>query len=78
MAAGAGHEINNPLAVISGQAQYLLGHAEEWFTEAGREKLAQARAAAARREAALEAGFTEEQRKIARAWLEGVTTACGS
>jgi signal transduction histidine kinase len=24
-AAGAGHEINNPLAVISGQAQYLLG-----------------------------------------------------
>jgi signal transduction histidine kinase len=30
-AAGAGHEINNPLAVISGQAQYLLGHAAEWF-----------------------------------------------
>jgi signal transduction histidine kinase len=26
MAAGAGHEINNPLAVISGQAQYLLAH----------------------------------------------------
>lgn len=25
-AAGAGHEINNPLAVISGQAQYLLGY----------------------------------------------------
>jgi two-component system, NtrC family, sensor kinase len=25
-AAGAGHEINNPLAVISGQAQYLMGH----------------------------------------------------
>jgi signal transduction histidine kinase len=25
-AAGAGHEINNPLAVISGQAQYLLGN----------------------------------------------------
>ncbi len=24
LAAGAGHEINNPLAVISGQAQYLL------------------------------------------------------
>ena len=24
-AAGAGHEINNPLAVISGQAQFLLG-----------------------------------------------------
>jgi signal transduction histidine kinase len=27
-AGGAGHEINNPLAVISGQAQYLLGHAD--------------------------------------------------
>ncbi len=34
-AAGAGHEINNPLAVISGQAQYLLGHQEEWFTDEG-------------------------------------------
>jgi signal transduction histidine kinase len=30
-AAGAGHEINNPLAVISGQAQYLLNHEREWF-----------------------------------------------
>jgi signal transduction histidine kinase len=28
-AAGAGHEINNPLAVISGQAQYLLGNEAE-------------------------------------------------
>jgi signal transduction histidine kinase len=28
-AAGAGHEINNPLAVISGQAQYLLQHEDE-------------------------------------------------
>ena len=28
-AAGAGHEINNPLAVISGQAQYLLGHEDD-------------------------------------------------
>ncbi len=28
-AAGAGHEINNPLAVISGQAQYLLRTIEE-------------------------------------------------
>ena len=28
-AAGAGHEINNPLAVISGQAQYLLGREAE-------------------------------------------------
>jgi signal transduction histidine kinase len=26
LAAGAGHEINNPLAVISGQAQYLMHH----------------------------------------------------
>jgi signal transduction histidine kinase len=30
-AAGAGHEINNPLAVISGQAQYLLAHKGDWF-----------------------------------------------
>ena len=30
-AAGAGHEINNPLAVISGQAQYVLAHADSWF-----------------------------------------------
>jgi signal transduction histidine kinase len=30
-AAGAGHEINNPLAVISGQAQYLLAHEPNWF-----------------------------------------------
>jgi signal transduction histidine kinase len=29
LAAGAGHEINNPLAVISGQAQYLLNHEGE-------------------------------------------------
>jgi signal transduction histidine kinase len=29
LAAGAGHEINNPLAVISGQAQYLLYRASE-------------------------------------------------
>jgi two-component system, NtrC family, sensor kinase len=34
-AAGAGHEINNPLAVISGQAQYLLGHEANWFTGEG-------------------------------------------
>jgi signal transduction histidine kinase len=36
-AAGAGHEINNPLAVISGQAQYLLGHAAEWYEGEGQE-----------------------------------------
>jgi signal transduction histidine kinase len=29
LAAGAGHEINNPLAVISGQAQYLLKQEED-------------------------------------------------
>src|SRR5205085_3099976 len=29
LAAGAGHEINNPLAVISGQAQYHLKHEED-------------------------------------------------
>jgi signal transduction histidine kinase len=34
LAAGAGHEINNPLAVISGQAQYLLGH-PDFFTAEG-------------------------------------------
>jgi signal transduction histidine kinase len=33
-AAGAGHEINNPLAVISGQAQYLLHHEKDWFAAA--------------------------------------------
>jgi signal transduction histidine kinase len=32
-AAGAGHEINNPLAVISGQAQYLMGRPAEWHQE---------------------------------------------
>jgi signal transduction histidine kinase len=31
LAAGAGHEINNPLAVISGQAQYLLARREKLF-----------------------------------------------
>ncbi len=32
-AAGAGHEINNPLTVISGQAQYVLSHGEEWLSD---------------------------------------------
>jgi signal transduction histidine kinase len=36
-AAGAGHEINNPLAVISGQAQYLLHHE----TDAAKQKALQ-------------------------------------
>ena len=31
LSAGAGHEINNPLAVISMQAQYLLGHQTDWL-----------------------------------------------
>ncbi len=35
--AGAGHEINNPLAVISGQAQYLLHHE----ADAGKQKALQ-------------------------------------
>jgi signal transduction histidine kinase len=36
-AAGAGHEINNPLAVISGQAQYLLSHESDWFQTSAEE-----------------------------------------
>ncbi len=36
-AGGAGHEINNPLAVISGQAQYLLAHEGDWFREDARD-----------------------------------------
>jgi signal transduction histidine kinase len=32
-AAGAGHEINNPLAVISGQAQYILARSADWLVE---------------------------------------------
>jgi signal transduction histidine kinase len=38
LAAGAGHEINNPLAVISGQAQHLLQHE----ADPGRQKSLQA------------------------------------
>jgi two-component system NtrC family sensor kinase len=41
-AAGAGHEINNPLAVISGQAQYLLSHQRDWFREEAEEAPRQA------------------------------------
>src|SRR5262249_37523835 len=44
-AAGARHEINNPLAVTSGQAQYLLGHAAEWFAGAPEADAAPARKA---------------------------------
>src|SRR5262249_13520364 len=44
LAAGAGHEINNPLAVISGQAQYLLSQETEpgVFAEAARGNRAKA------------------------------------
>ena len=38
-AAGAGHEINNPLAVISGQAQYLLAHEAEAARRTSLEKI---------------------------------------
>lgn len=38
-AAGAAHEINNPLAVISGQAQYLLGHEAETARQQSLQKI---------------------------------------
>lgn len=41
-AAGAGHEINNPLAVISGQAQYLLKHERDWLSSDSEGKAASA------------------------------------
>jgi two-component system, NtrC family, sensor kinase len=41
-AAGAGHEINNPLAVISGQAQYLLKHERDWLASDSEGKAASA------------------------------------
>jgi signal transduction histidine kinase len=40
-AAGAGHEINNPLAVISGQAQYLLGYEDEPSRQQSLQKIIQ-------------------------------------
>lgn len=46
------------------------------ITEAGRALLKQARIAVARREAELEAGFSQEQRAAVRAWLEGIAEAC--
>ncbi|WP_242910513.1 MarR family winged helix-turn-helix transcriptional regulator [Actinomadura terrae] len=46
------------------------------ITDSGRERLAEARVAVARREAELEAAFTSEQRSAARDWLDGVATAC--
>jgi two-component system NtrC family sensor kinase len=41
-AAGAGHEINNPLAVMSGQAQYLLNHERDWLSGDSEGKAAKA------------------------------------
>jgi DNA-binding MarR family transcriptional regulator len=46
------------------------------ITEAGRERLALARVAVARREAELEAGFTAEQRAAVRDWMDGIAQAC--
>ncbi|WP_433334597.1 MarR family winged helix-turn-helix transcriptional regulator [Spirillospora sp. CA-294931] len=46
------------------------------ITEEGRALLDKARVAVARREADLEAAFTEEQRENIRAWLEGIAEAC--
>lgn len=40
-AAGAGHEINNPLAVISGQAQYLLPQEEDPARQRSLQKIIQ-------------------------------------
>jgi signal transduction histidine kinase len=51
-AAGASHEINNPLAVISGQAQYILGHRSDWLaadTDGSAKQALQAIIAQARR-----------------------------
>ncbi len=39
LAAGAGHEINNPLAVISGQAQYLLSREPDQDRRAALQKI---------------------------------------
>jgi DNA-binding MarR family transcriptional regulator len=46
------------------------------ITEAGRALLKQARIAVHRREAELEAGFSEDERAAVRAWLEGIAEAC--
>lgn len=42
LAAGAGHEINNPLAIISGQAQYLLSRRERLFVPESAGKVVEA------------------------------------
>lgn len=46
------------------------------LTDQGRALLAEARVAVARREAELEAGFTEEQRQAVRDWMAGIAEAC--
>lgn len=46
-------------------------------TDLGRDRLAEARVAVARREADFEAGFTEEERKAVRAWMAGIAESCG-
>lgn len=46
------------------------------ITDAGRDRLAKARVLVARREAELEATFTDEERAAVRAWLEGIARAC--
>lgn len=46
-------------------------------TDLGRERLAAARVAVGRREAEIEAAFTQDQRQAVREWLKGVSEACG-
>ncbi|MEV6066757.1 MarR family transcriptional regulator [Nocardia sp. NPDC052001] len=46
------------------------------ITEAGRERLAAARVAVARREAELEAAMTPKQRETVRDWFTGISEAC--
>jgi DNA-binding MarR family transcriptional regulator len=46
------------------------------LTDLGRRRFAEAQPAVVRREAELEAAFTDEQRQAVRAWLAGVSGAC--
>jgi DNA-binding MarR family transcriptional regulator len=47
-----------------------------FLTDRGRRRLTKARVAAAKREQEMEAGFTPEERKTIRAWLDGVAGNC--
>jgi DNA-binding MarR family transcriptional regulator len=47
-----------------------------FLTDSGRRRLAEAKVAAARCEEEMEAGFTEQERKAVRKWLDGVAGAC--